>query len=99
MTTIEYRIRFQGENSENWTLLTDAALPTVDSIIFFDGGCWEVTDVLHYPSRSAEPKTYLIAPHVLVAKVSSPLHASNQKAKAIAPPDEVPPSQTPRFSI
>jgi len=82
---IEYKICFQGENSENWNLLTDAALPSVDSIIYFDGDYWEVTDVIHYPSRSAEPKTYLIAPHVLVTKVSSPLHASNQKAKAIAP--------------
>jgi len=86
---VEYKICFQGENSENWNLLTDAALPSVDSIVFFDGDYWEVTDVIHYPSRSAEPKTYLIAPHVLVTKVSSPLHASNQKAKAIAPADAV----------
>jgi len=82
---VEYKICFQDENSENWNLLTDAALPSVDSIIYFDGDYWEVTDVIHYPSRSAEPKTYLIAPHVLVTKVSSPLLASNQKAKAIAP--------------
>jgi len=89
MITVEYKICFQGENFENWSLLNDAALPTVDSIIYFDGDYWEVTDVIHYPSRSTDPKTHLVAPHVLVTKVSSPLHASNQKAKAIAPADAV----------
>jgi len=86
---IEYEIRFRGENSESWSLITDAALPSVDSIIYFDGDYWEVTDVIHYPSRIAAPSTHLVAPHVLVTKVSSPLHASNQKAKAIAPADAV----------
>jgi len=89
MTTVEYKICFQGENSENWNLLNDAALPSVDSIIYFDGGYWEVTDVVHYPSRITGSTTRLIAPCVLVTKVSSPLHASNQKAKAIAPADAV----------
>jgi len=70
--TIEYKICFQGERLEGWSLVNDAALPSVGSVICLDGDYWHVNDIVHYPVHVTAPSNRDLTPHVLVTKVSSP---------------------------